>query len=50
MNKVPKKKSFEAAINELEDIVNKLESGDVDLEDSVSLYERGIVEERKLIE
>lgn len=33
--------SFEAALKELEEIVGKLEQGAVDLEDSISLYERG---------
>ena len=33
--------SFEAALRELEDIVSRLEQGEVDLEDSISLYERG---------
>ena len=33
--------SFEAALKELEDIVGRLEQGKVDLEDSISLYERG---------
>ena len=33
--------SFEAALRELEAIVSKLEQGDVDLEDSIVLYERG---------
>jgi exodeoxyribonuclease VII small subunit len=33
--------SFEAALKELEDIVSRLEQGEVDLEDSISLYERG---------
>ena len=33
--------SFEAAIGELETIVRQLESGDVSLEESVALYERG---------
>lgn len=33
--------SFEAALRELEGIVSKLEQGDVDLEDSILLYERG---------
>jgi exodeoxyribonuclease VII small subunit len=33
--------SFEAALGELESIVAKLEQGEVDLEDSISLYERG---------
>lgn len=33
--------SFEAAMSELENIVRRLESGDVSLEQSVALYERG---------
>lgn len=33
--------SFEKALDELEGIVRKLESGDVALEDSIALYERG---------
>ncbi|HSZ12317.1 MAG TPA: exodeoxyribonuclease VII small subunit [Rhizomicrobium sp.] len=33
--------SFEAALRELEGIVGRLEHGEVDLEDSIALYERG---------
>ena len=33
--------SFEEAMRELETVVGKLESGDVPLEDSIKLYERG---------
>jgi exodeoxyribonuclease VII small subunit len=33
--------SFEGALKELEAIVSRLEQGDVDLEDSIALYERG---------
>jgi exodeoxyribonuclease VII small subunit len=33
--------SFEAALKELEGIVTRLEQGEVDLEDSINLYERG---------
>ena len=33
--------SFESALKELEAIVARLEQGEVDLEDSISLYERG---------
>lgn len=33
--------SFEAALAELETIVQQLESGDVELEQSISIYERG---------
>lgn len=32
---------FEKALSELEQIVQKLESGAVDLEESIALYERG---------
>jgi exodeoxyribonuclease VII small subunit len=35
-------KDFEAAIAELESIVKKLEEGDLALEKSLELYERGI--------
>lgn len=33
--------SFEAALKELEGIVSRLEQGEVELEDSIALYERG---------
>ena len=33
--------SFEAALSELESIVGQLESGEVELETSIALYERG---------
>jgi exodeoxyribonuclease VII small subunit len=33
--------TFEAALRELEGIVSRLEQGEVDLEDSIALYERG---------
>ncbi|NIZ10413.1 exodeoxyribonuclease VII small subunit [Pseudooceanicola sp. HF7] len=33
--------SFEAAMKELESVVSKLERGDVELEASIKLYERG---------
>ncbi len=32
---------FEAALKALEDIVQRLESGDVPLDESIALYERG---------
>ena len=35
-------KDFEAAIAELEAIVKKLEEGDIALEQSLALYERGV--------
>lgn len=33
--------SFEMALKELERIVGRLEQGEVDLEESIALYERG---------
>ena len=36
-----KKMSFEEAMRELEGVVNQLERGDVELEKSIELYERG---------
>jgi exodeoxyribonuclease VII small subunit len=38
----PTIKDFEAAIAELENIVKKLEEGDLPLEGSLQLYERGV--------
>ncbi len=35
------KMSFEAALRELESIVEKLEAGKIGLEDSIAIYERG---------
>ncbi len=35
------KMSFEAALGELESIVQKLEAGQVSLEESITIYERG---------
>lgn len=34
--------NFEQSLKELEDIVNKLESGNVSLDDSIRLYQRGL--------
>jgi exodeoxyribonuclease VII small subunit len=33
--------TFEQALKQLEDIVQRLEKGQVDLEDSIAIYERG---------
>ncbi len=38
----PSIKDFEAAITELESVVKKLEDGDLSLEQSLALYERGV--------
>ncbi len=40
--KTPKIKDFEASLNELENIVNKMESGDLALEESLKTFEKGI--------
>ncbi len=37
-----KKKTFETALNELEDIVKQMESGNLTLENAVKQYESGI--------
>ena len=42
-----KKLTFEVALAELEQIVQKLERGDVALEESVTIYERGEVLKRR---
>ena len=42
MKKNNKELSFEESIKMLEDIVEHLESGDIDLEKSVELYEKGM--------
>ena len=42
MSTDPTIKDFEAAIAELETIVKKLEEGDLPLEKSLELYERGV--------
>ena len=42
MSTDPTIKDFEAAIAELETIVRKLEEGDLPLERSLELYERGV--------
>ena len=38
-----KKLSFEEALSELEQIVENLERGDIELEDSISIYEKGVI-------
>ena len=42
MEKNNKDLSFEDSLKNLEDIVDQLESGDVDLEKSVELYKKGM--------
>ncbi|AFI84012.1 exodeoxyribonuclease VII small subunit [Methylophaga nitratireducenticrescens] len=38
-----KKLEYEAAVNELESLVERLEKGDISLEESLKLYERGVL-------
>jgi exodeoxyribonuclease VII small subunit len=48
MKKAAKKKGFEAQLQELEEIVGKLEDGSLPLEESLLLFERGIKLSREL--
>ena len=41
-NNEPQTKSFETSLQALEEIVHKLEHGDLPLEDSLGLFEQGI--------
>lgn len=42
MSKAAKKETFEGALEELENLVRELESGDKSLEDSLGLFEKGV--------
>ena len=49
MNDTPiSEMTFEQAMSELERIVTQLERGDVPLEDSITLYERGAELKKKM--
>lgn len=41
-NKKPENMSFEESLSELDSLVNQLENGDLDLEDALKKFERGI--------
>lgn len=43
MKKIKNNPSFQEAFDELEQIAEKFESGTLDLEESLTLYERGLV-------
>ena len=43
-----KKESFETVLKRLEEIVEKMESGGLSLEESMALYEEGIEKSEKL--
>lgn len=49
-SKGTQKHTFEASLRRLEEIVNKLEQGEVPLEDSIKLYEEGLALSKKCIE
>jgi len=49
-NVTEEKESFEALLKRLEEIVGKMESGGLGLEESMSLYEEGIKKAEKLNE
>ncbi len=38
-----KKLDYEASVSELESLVNRLEQGDISLEESLKLYENGVL-------
>lgn len=44
------KQSFEQSLHRLEKIVETLEQGEVSLEDSITMYEEGIVLSKKCME
>jgi exodeoxyribonuclease VII small subunit len=44
------KKTFEAALKQLEDIVREMESGDLSLEQAVKKYETGITHSKYCLE
>lgn len=41
--KAPKKESFEKSLQDLEEIVRELESGDKGLEEALGLFEKGVI-------
>ena len=41
--KAPQEPDFETALRELETLVEKMEQGDLSLEDSLSHFERGVI-------
>ena len=45
---MPKKKTFEENLQELEGIVTKLENGDVALEDAIEAFQQGMILSKEL--
>lgn len=48
--KNPTKHTFEDSLRRLEEIVNKLEQGEIPLEDSIKMYEEGLALSKTCIE
>lgn len=48
--KNPPKHTFEQSLRRLEEIVEKLEQGDVPLEDSIKMYEEGLALSKECVE
>ncbi|AEV68659.1 exodeoxyribonuclease VII small subunit [Acetivibrio clariflavus] len=42
------KKSFEKSLNELEEIVEKLEQGDMPLDESIKIFQKGVALSKEL--
>lgn len=50
LKKEPKKPTFEQSLRRLEEIVNQLEQGDVTLEESIKMYEEGMLLSKACLE
>jgi exodeoxyribonuclease VII small subunit len=48
MTKTAKKESFESSLEQLEQLVRQLESGEKGLEESLELFEKGVTLSRQL--
>jgi exodeoxyribonuclease VII small subunit len=48
MTKVPKTETFEGSLTALEELVRELEGGDKGLEESLALFEKGVVLAKEL--
>ncbi len=48
MTKTPKTDTFEKSLETLEELVRELEAGDKDLDESLTLFEKGVVLSKEL--
>ena len=48
MTKIPKTETFEGSLTALEELVRELEGGDKGLEESLALFEKGVVLAKEL--